>query len=76
MIISKKVEEKVKHENISLEERVALQLGEQIVEEWNPFYFLIKYKNDEELTFLGIPIKYLPKYTKEEINQILSTSFP
>jgi hypothetical protein len=59
-----------------LEEHVALQLGEQIIEEWNPFSYLIKDKNDEELTFLGRPIKYFPKYTKEEIDQILSTSFP
>jgi hypothetical protein len=48
-----------------LEEHVAHQLGEHIVEEWNPFSYLIKYETDEELTFLGRPIKDLPKYSKE-----------
>jgi hypothetical protein len=42
--ISEKVEEKVKFENISLEEHVALQLGEYIIEEWNPFSYLVKDK--------------------------------
>jgi hypothetical protein len=69
-IISKTVEEKVKPENISLEEHVAHQLGEHIVEEWNPFSYLIKDETDEELNFLGRPIKDLPKYSKEEIEQI------
>jgi hypothetical protein len=28
------------------------------------------------LNFIGRPIKYFPKYTKEEIDQIISSSFP
>jgi hypothetical protein len=61
---------------VSLEEQVALQLGDQIVEEWNPFSYLIKDEDDEEFIFLGRPIKDLPKYTKEEIDHIFLIQAP
>jgi len=73
---SKIVEEKDRPKTVSLEEHVALQLGEQIGEEYNISSYLIKEKDDEEFNFLGTPIRDLPKYRKEQIDQILSTCFP
>jgi len=51
------VEEKDIPKIVSLEEHVALQLGEQILEEWNHFSYLIKDEDDEELNFLEEPSK-------------------
>jgi hypothetical protein len=65
--------EKVVDEKVPLE---VVPLEEQTSEVRNHFPYLIKDEDEDESLFLGTPIKYLPKFTKEEIEKILSSPFP
>jgi hypothetical protein len=51
-------------------------LDEQIVGEWNSFSSLIKDKEDQDSLFTSESLINFPKYTKEEIEQILASPIP